>query len=141
MVDIIFDIVVLIVAIITIANVCDILRTFVNKKLEIDKFKAVSEQSIDPNDLNILDQLINEAFVDYRTLHFDYINADESYITAEDQKKMILELLETVLETVSENLYTKLSLYYKKDYINDIIYKKIQMVVLGYTIEINGQKK
>lgn len=141
MVDIIFDIVVLIVVIITIANVCDILRTFVNNKLEIDKFKAVSEQSIDPNDLNILDQLINEAFADYRTLHFDYINADESYITAEDQKKMILELLETVLETVSENLYTKLSLYYKKDYINDIIYKKIQMVVLGYTIEINGQKK
>ena len=139
MVDWFLTIVTLIIVVVTIANICDIIRNYTDKKIEIDRLRVVCEQKLDKKDIEILDEIINEIFTDYRTMHFDYIRPDEAYITAEDQKKMILDILQSVLDTISENLYTKLSLYYKKDHIDDIIYKKIQMIVLSYTIEINGQ--
>ena len=139
MVGWVITIIILVIALITIANLCELLRTYMDKKIEIDRLRVVCEQRLDTKDIEILDEIINEIFLDYRTLHYDYIKADEAYITADEQKKIIVDILEFTLETISDNLYTKLSLYYKKDHIDDIIYKKIQMLVLTFTIEINGQ--
>lgn len=88
------------------------------------------------DDLNILDKIIEQAFTRYQILKLGHL--ENLYITEEMQYNMIFELSKTVLETVSDNIINKLSLIYKKDYLEDIIVQKIQYIVMQFVIDING---
>lgn len=106
------------------------------KELEVEKIKAVSDQTIDLNDVNILDQIIQEAFAEYKIFELDHI--EDLYINEERMSLILTDMLATVLNRISDNLRDKLALVYNKDYIEDIIFRKIEMVVLDYSINING---
>lgn len=106
------------------------------KELEVEKIKAVSDQTIDLNDVNILDQIIQEAFAEYKIFELDHI--EDLYINEERMSLILTDMLATVLNRISDNLRDKLALVYNKDYIEDIIFRKIEMVVLDYSISING---
>lgn len=63
------------------------------------------------------------------------------YINDELQQKIIKEVFETVYISISDTVIDKLSLVYNREYIDDVIAQKVQMIVLNYTIEINGNYK
>lgn len=83
-----------------------------------------------------MDKIIQQNFERYQILKLGH--KQNLYISEEMQQKMIMDISKEVYSSISDNLWNKLSLIYRKDYIEDIIVQKIQMVVLTYTVEING---
>lgn len=91
------------------------------------------------NELDILDKIIQQDFERYQILKLGHkLNL---YITESMQQKIIMDIATEVYSSISDNIWDKLSLIYKKDHIEDIIVQKIQMLVLSYTVEINGNYK
>ena len=86
--------------------------------------------------MNILDRIVEESFNYYQLLNLS--GKDKAYINEDTQQKIIYDVLSNVLSSVSDSIIGKLSLIYKKDYIEDLIARKVQLVVLDYTISING---
>ena len=86
--------------------------------------------------MNILDRIVEESFNYYQLLNLS--GKDNAYINEDTQQKIIYNVLSNVLSSVSDSIISKLSLIYKKDYIEDLIARKVQLVVLDYTISING---
>lgn len=89
--------------------------------------------------MNILDKIIQETFDRYQI--FNLAHLKNPYIGDDLQQKIIKEVFTDVYGSVSDNIINKLSLIYKKEHIEDIIVQKIQLIVLNYTIEINGNYK
>ena len=94
---------------------------------------------INMNELDILDKIIQQDFERYQILKLGH--KPNLYITEEMQQKIIMDISTEVYTSISDNIWDKLSLIYKKDHIEDIIVQKIQMLVLTYTVEINGNYK
>ena len=91
------------------------------------------------DDIKILDDIIDDEFTQYQIMYLAY--QPDLYINPDIQKKIISEILESVLLKISDDLLDRLSLYYKKEYLGDIIFNKIKLVVINYTIEVNGNYK
>ena len=91
------------------------------------------------DEINILDKIIQETFDRYQI--FNLAHLKNPYIGDDLQQKIIKEVFTDVYGSVSDNIINKLSLIYKKEHIEDIIVQKIQLIVLNYTIEINGNYK
>jgi hypothetical protein len=91
------------------------------------------------DEMNILDKIIQETFDRYQI--FNLAHLKNPYIGDDLQQKIIKEVFTDVYGSVSDNIINKLSLIYKKEHIEDIIVQKIQLIVLNYTIEINGNYK
>lgn len=97
----------------------------------------LSTMNVDLDNINnILDKIIDQAFTRYQIMKLGY--KDNLYITEEMQNNIIYELTKNVFVSISDNLVNKLSLIYKKEYIDDLIVQKIQYVVLNYVIQVNG---
>lgn len=96
----------------------------------------LSSMDVKVEDLSILDKIIDQAFERYQILKLRHL--DNLHITDKLQTQMIYDLTKNVLETISDNVLNKLSLIYKKEYIEDIIVQKIQLVVMNFVIDING---
>lgn len=109
------------------------------KKIRIIKEKHMLFTSFDDDNINIIDQIINDNIVKYRVYNIDHNNT--FYMSTTEQKKMIKEVLESTLESLSPVLMEKLSLMYNKKKLEDLIYSKILMAVLALTVEINGTYK
>ena len=117
-------------------------RVSIEQKREQAKIQEqyyLSSMDVKVEDIDILDKIIDQAFVRYQILKLGHLN--NLYITEEMEQKMIFELTKTVMETVSDNIINKLSLIYKKNYIDDIIVQKIQYIVMQFVIDINGNYK
>lgn len=97
----------------------------------------LSTMSMNIDDVNnILDKVIDQSFTRYQIMKLGY--KDNLYITEEMQNNIIYELTKNVFDSLSDNIINKLSLIYKREYIDDIIVQKIQYIVLNYVIQING---
>ena len=94
---------------------------------------------INLNELEILDKIIQQNFERYQILKLSH--KDNLYITEEMQQKIIMDITTEVYTSISDNIWDKLSLIYKKEHIEDIIVQKVQMLVLAYTVDINGNYK
>lgn len=91
------------------------------------------------DDINILDKIIQDEFHRYEIM--ELAHKENLYVTADIQNKMITTIFTKVYKSLSDDLFNKFSIIYKKEYIEDLIAQKVQMVVLNYTIEINGNYK
>lgn len=91
------------------------------------------------DDINLLDKIIDSIFARYQIMNLAHVN--NLYINDELQQKIIKEVFETVYISISDTVIDKLSLVYNREYIDDVIAQKVQMIVLNYTIEINGNYK
>lgn len=94
---------------------------------------------INIDELDILDKIIQQAFERYQILNLGH--RENLYINEELQQKIIKDLTIEIYTSISDDIWDKLALIYKKEHIEDIIVQKIQMIVLTYTIEINGHYK
>lgn len=117
-------------------------RASIEQKREQSKAQSsyyLASLPINLNELEILDKIIQQDFERYQILKLGH--QDNLYITEEMQQKIIMDIATDVYTSISDNIWDKLSLIYKKEHIEDIIVQKIQMLVLTYTVEINGNYK
>lgn len=117
-------------------------RASIEQKREQSKAQSsyyLASLPINLNELEILDKIIQQNFERYQILKLSH--KDNLYITEEMQQKIIMDITTEVYTSISDNIWDKLSLIYKKDHIEDIIVQKVQMLVLAYTVEINGNYK
>ena len=127
------------------ANTILVTRTWkasIEQKREQSKAQSsyyLASLPINLNELEILDKIIQQNFERYQILKLSH--KDNLYITEEMQQKIIMDITTEVYTSISDNIWDKLSLIYKKDHVEDIIVQKVQMLVLAYTVEINGNYK
>lgn len=91
------------------------------------------------NDMKLLNQIIDDEFSQYQIMNLAH--RDNLYINQELESQIITDLLRNVLGQISDDLRMRLELYYNSDRLDDIIFNRIKMVVINYTIEINGNYK
>ena len=117
-------------------------KASIEQKIEQSKAQSsyyLASVPINMNELDILDKIIQQDFERYQILKLGH--KPNLYITESMQQKIIMDIATEVYSSISDNIWDKLSLIYKKDHIEDIIVQKIQMLVLSYTVEINGNYK
>ena len=94
--------------------------------------------SVEPKetDFMIIDQLIQDNLAEYRILKLESV--EKLYITEEIQNKIFEYVLRKVMYQLSPVYLEKLSYIYNKDKLDEIIAQKINMHILDYTVEVNG---
>lgn len=112
-----------------------LIREF-RRKNDIEQLQMNLDFRIDDSDLSLIDHLIEESFNRYCFLNYD--KANKEYITSQIQEEMMQETLRMTLQRISPIYLNKLGFIYNKDYIEDIIFDKIQVVVIDYCVEVNG---
>ena len=91
------------------------------------------------DDMKLLNQIIDDEFSQYQIMNLAH--RDNLYINQELESQIITDLLRNVLGQISDDLRLRLELYYNSDRLDDIIFNRIKMIVINYTIEINGNYK
>lgn len=86
--------------------------------------------------LNIIDAIIQDIFNRYQIINLSH--EENLYISDKRQLQIIQEVFTMVMNAISNNILERLSLIYKKEYIEDIIAQRVQMVVLQFVIDTNG---
>lgn len=112
-----------------------LIREF-RRKNDIEQLQMNLDFRIDDSDLLLIDHLIEESFNRYCFLNYD--KANKEYITSQIQEEMMQETLRMTLQRISPIYLNKLGFIYNKEYIEDIIFEKIQVVVIDYCVEVNG---
>lgn len=112
-----------------------LIREF-RRKNDIEQLQMNLDFKIDDSDLSLIDHLIEESFNRYCFLNYD--KANKEYITSQIQEEMMQETLRMTLQRISPIYLNKLGFIYNKEYIEDIIFEKIQVVVIDYCVEVNG---
>lgn len=94
--------------------------------------------SIEPKetDMQILDNLIEEKLAEYRIMKLESV--DKLYISEKIQKEIFEYVLRKVMYQLSPIYLQRLSYIYNKDRLDDIITQKINLHIIEYTIEVNG---
>lgn len=125
-----------------IITIAIILNRVYKKKLEQGEAQYkyyIASMPIPMDDLAVLDRLITDEFEHYQIMKLAH--KQNLYITEAIQSNMIREIFVNVYSSLSEDLINKLCIVYKRQHLEDLIVQKIQMVVLNYTIEVNGNYK
>lgn len=112
-----------------------LIREF-RRKNDIEQLQMNLDFRVDDSDLSLIDHLIEESFNRYCFLNYD--KANKEYITSQIQEEMMQETLRMTLQRISPIYLNKLGFIYNKEYIEDIIFEKIQVVVIDYCVEVNG---
>lgn len=89
--------------------------------------------------MKIVDQIINDIFTRYTIMNIDGKNV--YYINEEMTNTILHDVLKEAYLCMSPQLLSKLTAIYNRDYVDDIIAKKVQMLTLAYIIEVNGTYK
>ena len=133
--------------------VCSIILTFnisilvallciykaISTKNDIELAKIELSVTPSDNDFNLIDKLIHEEVNKYHALYTEPNNI--TYINEEYILKMSRDILKNILLSLSNSFLTRLSYIYNIDKLEDIIYQKIQMAVIAYSVEVNSEVK
>lgn len=106
----------------------------IKNEFEIMKFNYEIEPK--ETDFIIIDNLIQENFAEYRILKLESV--EKLYINEDIQNKIFEYVLRKVMYQLSPIYLQKLSYIYNEDKLNEIIAQKINLHILEYTVEING---
>ena len=133
--------VVLIMVVILYTSVMSIISKILrqrDKKIKLMKYEIDIKYSTDPNIEARLDSIINSVFDEYRLLNLEFRN--DEYIKESDEKKIIAEVSDSVVQRISPVLLTQLSTYFNRESIGEVIGVKIATRVMEYRISRNVQK-
>jgi len=108
------------------------------KEIELEKYNIELNTSIEESIIVMLDNLINTIFEDYIILNIACQNI--LYITPELEQKISKEISYKISERISPIMIIRLSTYYNKDSIGDIIAEKVYMKTLNYVVNQNKSK-
>lgn len=108
-----------------------------DKKLQLKKYE-IDITIANGNMLNIenqLDTLIESIFTEYKIYNLEY--RPNEYIKETDEKQIIEEISDTVLNRISPVFLTQLSTYFNIDNLGSVIASKISLKVMEYRISRN----
>lgn len=109
-----------------------------NIKLKREFDERQFNYNVEPkeSDFTIIDNLIQDNLAEYRILKLESV--EKLYINEETQNKIFEYVLRKVMYQLSPIYLQKLSYIYNQDKLNEIIAQKINLHILEYTIEVNG---
>lgn len=106
------------------------------KKLEeLTEYQINVSANIDSSIPEILDLIIQESFTDYQIKFLAH--RELGYINEEEEIKIREGLINVISLRISDASLDKLSLFYNKKNIADILADKIYIAVMNYVIEHN----
>lgn len=110
-----------------------------NRFIESQRNYYLSNTNLDKSFTSIIDDIISDVETQYELLNFAALDQQGNlYITEEMQNKMIEEVFTTVYTSISPIAMDKFLLVYSREYLEDMIAKKVQLTVLNYCISVNG---
>ena len=112
------------------------LNKSVKEKTKFEKMKFNYEIEPKETDFMIVDQLIQDNLAEYRILKLESV--EKLYINEETQNKIFEYVLRKTMYQLSPVYLQKLSYIYNEDKLNEIIAQKINLHILDYTVEVNG---
>lgn len=116
------------------------LNKSIEKKNKLEEKKFLFSIDItsgeDNSYLNLLDNLVQESLMRYRVAYIEY--QVDIYINEKTQKDMIDWILRDTISRISPIYYEKITFIYNKDRLEDIIYDKVSLAVLNYSLSVNG---
>lgn len=101
--------------------------------------KEFESKLYDPEVPKALDNIIDEAFNEYIFMNVGFRKESE-YINAEEERRIITGMIDSVSSRISSTLLMKLEAFYNKDMVPNIISEKIYMAVTAYVVENNRPK-
>ena len=121
---------------ITIIFVLVNLNKNIKTKRQFEEMKFNYEVEPKETDFMIIDNLIQDNLAEYRILKLESV--EKLYINEETQNKIFEYVLRKVMYQLSPIYLQKLSYIYNPDKLNEIIAQKINLHILDYTVEVNG---
>lgn len=111
-----------------------------DKKIKLEKYKIDIKYGSDTRIETQLDSIIDSIFDEYRIYNLEF--RDNSYIKEIEEKKIVKDICDMVIERLSPVFITQLSTYFNTDSLGNVIAVKISTKVMAYRIENNmkGQK-
>lgn len=109
------------------------------RKNDLEQLEMNLNFTINEDDLKIIDDLVSDAFNHFCFINYDKMN--QEYINTQVQQEAINEVLKTTLLRLSPVYMNKLSYIYNRNYIEDLILEKTQIVVIDYCVKVNGSLK
>lgn len=131
--------VIILIAMILVFKTINNLIAVYSKKIDIEETNIILNTELDTSILDTLDNMINDSATKYKIFKIEF--KDVPYISDDIQEEMIHYILSDVLHSISPYMKKKLYCVYDKKYIENLILEKIQILVLDYTMEINGTLK
>lgn len=109
-----------------------------HRELTISEYDKVNKESFDSTML-IVDQIVNDIFTRYTIMNTE--TKDDLYMNEEMIHQMMFEVLRESYLCMSPQLLSKLTSIYNRDYVDDMIAKKVQLLTMSYVIQTNGTYK
>lgn len=106
------------------------------RKNDLEQLEMNLNFTINEDDLKIIDDLVSDAFNHFCFINYDKMN--QEYINTQVQQEAINEVLKTTLLRLSPVYMNKLSYIYNRNYIEDLILEKTQIVVIDYCVKVNS---
>ena len=110
-----------------------------DRKLELQKYEIDIKFGTDNRIENQLDTLINSIFEEYRLYNLEY--RDSNYIKEIDEKEIISDICNMVINRISPVFLRQLSTYFNTDSIGEVIATKIYTKVAEYRVQRNIEDK
>lgn len=111
----------------------------IKKKVKYDiKYKEATKNVGTIEEVNaMLDAFISTEFESYKALHLDYKNLPN--ITEKMEIKIREDLMEIITIRIANGLLLKMSYFYSKEGISDVIAEKVYMIVMAYALHMNNR--
>lgn len=106
-----------------------------DKKIRLQKYEIDITHGSDPRIENQLDYIIDSVFEEYRLYNLEF--KDSSYIKETEEKQIIQDISDKVVERISPVFFTQLSTYFNTNSLGNVIGTKIYTKVAEYRIKRN----
>lgn len=109
-----------------------------HRELNILEYDKINKETFDST-MNLVDQIVSDIFDRYTIMNTD-MKAD-LYMNEDMINEMMFNVLKETYQSLSPQLINKLNSIYNREYVDDIITKKVQMLTMSYVIQVNGSYK
>lgn len=106
-----------------------------DKKLKLHQYEIELTYGTNTKIEEQLDRIIDSVFDEYRLFNLEF--RDSLYIKEADEKDIIKDICDMVIERISPIFITQLSTYFNTNSLGDIIAVKISTKVMEYRIQRN----
>lgn len=114
------------------------LLVILNRRTDLIKQSINADVQIDASIPEILDKLIQECFDEWYALNEGYREIE--FINKDKEKDILLKINELVAARMSRTFQSKLNSYYNEEAVDDVVAKKVYMLVMNYVITNNIPK-
>lgn len=109
-----------------------------HRELNITEYDKINKTTFDST-MDLVDEIITDVFTRYTIMNTEL--KDNLYMNEEMINEMMFNVLKEAYTSISPQLLNKLNSIYNREYVDDVIAKKVQMLTMSYVIQTNGTYK